>query len=87
MKYIVGTNFTVKNKKFKIKGPLTSSMAKQLSRASNNDILQEGDYKIMHIKKVDDYLHYIFKYNDTETVIVEFDDSKEADALIGTYLG
>ncbi len=83
----MGAHFVVKNKRFRIKGPLTSTMAKQMSRASNNDILQEGEYRIIHIKKVDNALHYTFKYNDTETVIVEFDDSKEADALIETYLG
>ena len=87
MKYIIGTTFNVKSKRFQIKGPLTSTAAKSLSKNKNKNMLNEGNYNLRHIKKTDTKLHYIFTYNDIETIVLEFNTSKEADKLIGSYLG
>ena len=86
MRYIVGTTFNVeRTRRRAIKGPMSSSAAKKLS-SRNNGLLEEGEYILIHIKKNNSKLQYMFKRNSSEVVVCEFDSTKEADRIIDGYL-
>lgn len=85
MKHIVGVTFFVENKRPQIKGPISSSQAKQLSKRNDNTI-PEGKYTLSNIRKKAGQLNYTFKYNDAELVVFKFNTVAEADQLIDQYI-
>ena len=86
MKHIVGVTFIVENKRVQINGPLTSAQAKQLSKNRPNDNMPAGKYTLTNIRKREEQIHYTFKLNDTELIVLKFNSVKEADQLIDRYL-